>query len=220
MISIAVANAVFPTLVQSFRQNSMGDFGRKMQIILKWMLLLGMPLAIIIAFYSYDIILFIYRSESYKPSVVVLQILIWMLPVDLVSRVLRYALIAVNKEHSVTVYYGVGLALNVLLNLFLIPQYSYVGAAYASIITQAFLLVVQGLLYFHSLKMGVSIPYFRIIVGNITLLGSLWLWSAKVYWMIGMVTSIVFFAVLMVLFGVVSQKDFAAILSRKAQVAG
>jgi len=214
MISIAVANAVFPTLVQSFRQNSMGDFSRKMQIILKWMLLLGMPLALIITFYGYDIILFIYRNESYKPSVVVLQILIWMLPIDLVSRILRYALIAVNREHSVTVYYGCGLALNVLLNFILIPQYSYVGAAYAAISTQVFLLAVQGILYFRSLKMGISLPYLRIVLGNATLLGALWLWSAKVYWMAGIVMSIGFFAVQMMALGVVNRQDFASILVR------
>ena len=217
MISIAVASAIFPSLVQSFRQSNMLEFKQKMQIVLKWMILLGMPLAIIIAFYAHDIILFIYRSESYKPSVVVLQILIWMLPVDLVSRVLQYALIAVNKESSVTVYYGVGLALNVLLNIFLIPQYSYVGAAYASVITQAFLLAVQGLLYFNSLKMSITIPYFRMILGNGTLLGVLLLWSTKVYWMAGIVMSIVFFAVQMVVLGVVNRQDFMAIRVRKEQ---
>lgn len=215
MISIAVASAVFPSLVQSFRQGNMGEFKQKMQIVLKWMILLGMPIAIIIFFYAYDITLFIYRSESYKPSVVVLQILIWMLPVDLVSRVVQYALIAVNKEHSVTVYYGFGLALNVLLNLFLIPQYSYVGAAYASVITQVFLLAVQGILYFNSLNMSIAIPYFRIILGNATLLGVLWSWSSKVYWMAGIVMSIIFFAVQMVVLGVVNRHDFMAIRVRK-----
>ncbi|MBV5329483.1 MAG: flippase [Chlorobium sp.] len=215
MVSLAVATAVFPTLVQSFRQNRLDEFSRKMQIILKWMLLLGMPLALIIAFYGYDIILFIYRNDSYKPSVIVLQILIWMLPIDLISRVLRYALIAANREHSVTIYYGLGLALNVLLNFILIPEYSYVGAAYAAIITQTFLLAVQVVLYFRSLQMGISLPYFKIVFGNATLLGALWLWSTKVYWMAGIVLSVVFFAVQMVALGVVRRQDFAAILVKK-----
>lgn len=215
MISIAVANAVFPTLVQSFQQNKIGEFRQKMEIILKWMLLLGMPLALVIAFYGRDIILFIYRNVSYTPSVVVLQILIWMLPIDLVSRIMRYALIAVNREHSVTVYYGFGLALNVILNLILMPQYSYIGAAYASITTQAFLLAAQGFLYFRSVRMSISLPYFRIALGNATLFGALWLWSAKIYWMVGIVMSIAFFALQMLVLGVVNRQDFAAILVRK-----
>lgn len=215
MISLAVANAVFPTLVQSFQQNKIGDVNRKMQIILKWMLLLGTPLALVIAFYSRQIILFIYHNASYEPSVFVLQILIWMLPVDLVSRVVRYALIAINREHSVTKYYGLGLLLNATLNLILIPRFSYVGAAWASMITQVFLLAAQGILYFSSLKMSISLPYFRIIMGNAILFGALWLWSAKIYWMAGIVLSIAFFALQMVILGVVNQKDFAVILVRK-----
>lgn len=218
MISISVANAVFPTLVQSFRQNNMEEFGKKMQIILKWMLLMGMPLALVIAFYGREIILFIYQNKSYEPSVIALQILIWMLPIDLVSRVVRYALIAVNREHSVTVYYGIGLLLNVTLNLILMPKISYVGAAYASIITQVFLLFIQGYLYFRSLKMGISLPYFRIVLGNATLFVALWLWSSIVYWMAGIVMGIAFFALQMVVFGVIKRHDFAAIFFRKEQI--
>jgi O-antigen/teichoic acid export membrane protein len=215
LISISVANAVFPTLVQSFRQNNMGEFRHKMQILLKWMLLLGMPLALIIAFYGREIILFIYRNVSYEPSVITLQILIWMLPIDLVSRVVQYALIAVNREHSVTVFYGLGLVLNVTLNLILMPKYSYIGAAWASIITQVFLLLAQGFLYFRSLNMIISLPYFRIVLGNATLFGALWLWSTKAYWMVGIAMSLAFFALLMIVFGVVKQQDFTAIFVRK-----
>lgn len=217
MISIAVANAVFPSLVQSFQQNQIGEFRQNIEIILKWMLLLGMPLALIIAIYGRDVILFIYRNVSYMPSVVVLQILIWMLPIDLVSRIMRYALIAVNREHSVTVYYGFGLALNVILNLILMPQYSYIGAAYASITTQAFLLVAQGVLFFRSVRMSISLPYFRIALGNVVLFGVLWIWSTKIYWMFGIILSISFFAVQMVALRVVKRQDFAAILVRKKE---
>lgn len=218
MISISVANAVFPTLVQSFRQKDMGEFSNKMQIILKWMLLLGMPIALVIAFYGREIIFFIYQNVSYEPSVLALQILIWMLPIDLVSRVVRYALIAVNREHSVTIYYALGLVLNVTLNLILMPKFSYIGAACASIITQAFLLSIQGVLYFHSLKMIISLPYFRIFLGNATLFGALWLWSAKAYWMVGIVMSLAFFALQMIVFGVVNRSDVAAIFSRTRQI--
>lgn len=214
MISISVANAVFPTLVQSFRQNNVGGVNHKMQIILKWMLLLGLPLALVVAFYGREIIFFIYRNVGYEPSVIALQILIWMLPIDLISRVVRYALIAVDREHSVTIYYGLGLMLNVTLNFILMPKYSYIGAAWASIITQVFLLAAQGILYFRSLKMGISLPYFRMVLGNAILLGALWLWSAKVYWMAGIVLSLAFFALQMIVLGVVKQQDFTAIFVR------
>lgn len=215
MISIAVANAVFPTLVQSFRQNRMDEFSRKMQIILKWMLLLGMPLAFVILFYAKEIILFIYRNVSYEPSVLVLQVLIWMLPIDLMARVMRYALIAGDKEHSVTWFYGAGLVINLGLNLVLMPKYSYMGAAYSAIATQIFLLVVQSLQYFRALQVGFSVPIVRIAIGNIALLAMLWLWSAKVYWMAGMIIGIVFFGAMMVLLGVINKEDFSAIRKRK-----
>jgi O-antigen/teichoic acid export membrane protein len=144
---------------------------------------------------------------------VALQILIWMLPIDLFSRIMRYALIAIDREHSVTSYYGIGLLLNAAMNFILIPKFSYIGAAWASIITQAFLLTAQGILYFHSSKMKLGLPYFRIVLGNMLLYGALYLWSAKIYWMAGIIIGLAFFALQMVLFGVIRKKDFAAIFS-------
>lgn len=213
MISVAVVNAVFPTLVQSFQQNKFKEFTKKIETILKWMLIMGIPLAMVIAFYAQEIILFIYRNEKYEPSVLVLQILIWMLPIDLLSRLFRYALIAGDKEHSVTWYYGFGLAMNVLLNLFLIPSYSFIGAAIASIISQTFLVIVQGKHYIQWSSKGIALPYFRLLIGNTTLFAVLFMWNTKVYWMAGILMSIAFFAMQMVVLGVVKRNDFRAIFS-------
>ncbi len=214
MVSIAVANAIFPSLVKSFASGDFNNFSAKMEIILKWMVLLGAPLALLITFYGQEIILFIFSNDSYMASVPVLQMLIWLLPIDLIVRILRYALIAVNREHAVTKYYGLGLAINVLINLLLMPKFSYMGAAYAALVTQSFLLLSLAVLYFRTIKIRPRLPYIRLAIGNLLLFLALLQWSSQVFWMVGGCLGGVFFAGLMLLTRVVSKSEFDAVVMR------
>lgn len=218
MLSLAVANAVFPSLVSSYKERRLREFSDKVGLALKWLMLMGAPLAIIVGFYAQDIVFFIYRNPKYKPTILVLQILIWMLPIDLVGRMLRYALIAGDREHIVTWYYGIALILNLMLNALLLPKLAFIGAAIAAICTQAFLLVVQAVQYFKVFKVSLKVPYARIVFGNVALFAGLWLVSARLHWMLGTVAALLFFVLLMWVTGVVGCSDLEAISLRKRRM--
>src|SRR4030095_6422286 len=80
-------------------------------------------------------------GESYLPySAIALQILIWFLPFSFMNSLLQYVLIAVNQQRFITAAFVGATTANITLNLLLIPQLSYVGAAVTTIISEVVLL--------------------------------------------------------------------------------
>lgn len=211
MLSLAVASAVFPSLVCAYKAKRFQEFSEKVGLALKWLFLMGLPLAIIGGFYAREIVFLIYRNPKYEPTILVLHILIWMLPIDLVATLLRYALIAGNREKIVTWYYGIALVLNITLNSLLMPRLAFIGAAIAAICTQAFLLIIQAVLYSRVFKINLKIPFARIVIGNAALAIGLWLVSARLHWMLGALSALLFITLLMWMTGVVGRSDFEAI---------
>lgn len=105
---------------------------------------LGLLISIIITIYSTELIQVIY-GVGYSSSSIILKILIWsffMMGISSISSTLLYS---INKQRIVTVGTGIGALLNVILNLILIPKYSYIGAASATVVTE----VVGFIIYFY-----------------------------------------------------------------------
>lgn len=77
-------------------------------------------------------------------SVTCLRILIFSVGINFFTALYNYLVVSIGKQKAL-VYPTIGFALlNVALNLFLIPRYSYLGAAVATLLTEA---VVMGATY-------------------------------------------------------------------------
>ena len=76
-------------------------------------------------------------GQSYAASAGVLAILIWTIPTALFRDVALTALLATGREKEVMRITGWAAALNMGLNLLLIPRYGLIGAAAATIVTEA-----------------------------------------------------------------------------------
>ncbi|AHL23100.1 flippase [Thermococcus nautili] len=98
-------------------------------------LLLGLAGVLFVLSFREKIILLIYGSE-YLEATKVLAVLVWTFLVICVSTISSTLLNAVNKQKIVTIGTAIGASLNVVFNYLLIPKYSYVGAAYATLITE------------------------------------------------------------------------------------
>jgi len=107
-------------------------------------LFLGLAGALFVLKFREKIILLIYGNE-YVEAEKVLTVLVWTFLVICVSTISSTLLNAVNKQRIVTIGTATGASLNVLFNYLLIPKYSYVGAACATLITEG----VGFLIYFY-----------------------------------------------------------------------
>lgn len=144
MISFALISSLFP-LMSKYFIHSDRMFRKTFLMGLKYLTILLVPICLIVTIFSRNLILLVY-SFSFADSAVSLQILTWATFFASINYFLSFLLISVNKQKISTLIMGVCVLLNVVLNLILIPRYSYVGASFATVVTEIVLFV----LYFRS----------------------------------------------------------------------
>jgi O-antigen/teichoic acid export membrane protein len=97
-------------------------------------------LALVIAVFAWplaDLGMAVFGPE-FAPATTSLRLLLVGLPFVYLTWVLHAAAIAAHRTRALLVVTSVGTVLNVGLNLFLIPRYSYNGASVATVITEIF----------------------------------------------------------------------------------
>jgi len=140
-VSTGISAAIFPVISRIYvnqRKAALKVYGSSF----KNLLALGLPLALGGAIFAPRIISLLYGS-AYQESVLILQVIIWVLPFMFLTNLMGRVLGAINQQSLVAWIAGIGAVINVTLNLILIPTYSFVGAAIATIITEAVILVFQ-----------------------------------------------------------------------------
>lgn len=144
LIITAFSTAIFPVMNQFFAQKN-----QSVPLILeksvKFVSLIILPIAFGTTLLASEIISFIYGGEFFGAGIA-LQILIWYLALNFVAVVFQLQLNSMNKEILVSKIVAGSVLLNIAMNIFLIPAYSFTGAAIATLVSQ-FLLTVT-LYYF------------------------------------------------------------------------
>jgi O-antigen/teichoic acid export membrane protein len=124
---------VFSSLYVSSKKPLKGAYVKSF----KYLTILSLPMAVGITLLADQIILLIFKS-AYIPSILTLQILIWVLPFSFINYMMGSLLTSMNKQMTLLKITIVSLVLNVGMNLVLIPMYSYLGAAFVTLVTDAF----------------------------------------------------------------------------------
>lgn len=130
----------------------------------KYLFIISLGITLLLVITSDDIVSVIY-GDSFTNSALALKILSMYLPLRFVNNVTGYTLASINKEPYHAFGGLVGACMNIVLNLILIPKYSLVGAAIATVITDIVLFLVY--YYFVSkffMRISVSKTFSRPIV--------------------------------------------------------
>jgi O-antigen/teichoic acid export membrane protein len=173
IIPVGFNIAVYPILSRNYlvknSRNLMNSIISKYFII---MLLLVFPIAIGTSLLADRIIFLIFGAE-YFPSVIILQILIWSLVFTFMNAPFVKLFESINMQVLVMKITGISALINVVLNYFLIPKYSVIGASIATLITEA---IVSIALMYIGLKLGyfnvnnmIKSKIIKIIVGCLTM---------------------------------------------------
>lgn len=100
----------------------------------------SIPIAVLIAFNSYDLNLLIFGNE-YKTGYSGLIFLIWtILPLGY-NYVLGHVLISIDKQKYCAISLAVASVINIILNLILIPKFSFAGTCIALLITEIIIFI-------------------------------------------------------------------------------
>lgn len=131
---------IFPVMSRMFK-NDEKALVLLLEKSIKYISLFIVPLAISIMFYSTDIIQLFYGHE-YDAASSALSILIWTTCILYINGICNNSLLAAHKEVTTTKIYMIAATFNVILNLILIPHYSYNGAAFATVMSDLLILIL------------------------------------------------------------------------------
>lgn len=138
-VRIALHTSIFPVMSR-FYQSSKKTLKPICEKMFKYSILFIFPVAMGTTILARRFILLIYGME-YLPSVIALQILVWAL-VMLFANFTPRLFEATNKQIIFTKIAAGGVVINILLNLLLIPKFSYPGAAVATCLTELMVLIL------------------------------------------------------------------------------
>ena len=123
---------------------------------LRFVVLSASLIVLSIIFYGEKMLEILFDNPT-SDYLTILRILILSYFMVAVAYIYGTMLVACGKVRYLNYLFGIGLLLNILLNLFLIPNYMSVGAAVATLITQTFVLAGQIFLVKKEIKIGTSI---------------------------------------------------------------
>ena len=144
IIIVVISNFVlslFPVIAEYFQSNKKAfeDVCRK---TLKYFLVISFPCVIILLFAAGHLILIIF-GEKYRASILLLKILTLAVIPYGIKEIFAHMLIASSNQKIDMRVNGIGMCINIILNLLLIPKFSYLGAAIATLASIILYLTIQ-----------------------------------------------------------------------------
>jgi O-antigen/teichoic acid export membrane protein len=149
-----VPDSIFPLSSRHY-DTDRGKVAGLLGQALRFAILTALPICGFVSAFGGRIMALVF-SESFRVAGPVIQVLIWSLFFFSVRGLLLQLMQAANRERLVVILYAGALALNVALNLVLIPRYTVVGVAWSRVVTEV-LFCVASVLTVRAL--GVPVPF-------------------------------------------------------------
>lgn len=139
--------AMFAGLVMPFlSRHGIGErasFRAILQRTLNLFLAFTLPLGVVLITRGADIIHLIDYRGQFGDSVAVLEILALAIMAIYLGNLFSNALIALHRQRSLIWIYGLGAAVNVALNFYVIPRFAYIGASWTTVATEGLVTVLM-----------------------------------------------------------------------------
>jgi O-antigen/teichoic acid export membrane protein len=132
-LPMAFMAALFPAMSEYFVSNK-EKLAKTFEKAMHYLMIISLPMAAGIIVLAEPIILRVYTAE-YLNSILPLRILMVSLFFLFINFPVGYLLNACNKQVTNTVNMGITVLVSVVLNIILIPRFSYIGAAVTSFIS-------------------------------------------------------------------------------------
>lgn len=151
---------IFPLMSKVY--DSPESMNKIVELYFKLMLFVSLPLGFFITLQANNIIILIF-GPSYLPAVPALQILIWATVFTFLNSAFVQLMQSSNRQHILTRISGICMVLNIIINLFLIPIWGYLGASIVTFITEfsiAFLVILAS----YKIGYGIRREFYKIFL--------------------------------------------------------
>ncbi len=173
----------------------------------KYLFALAMFLFIFVLVFADKIIYIIYGS-GYTSSILALQTLIFVVPVIFITYLFGNILGAINKQRILLIVTGINALVNIVLNLILIPKFSYIGASVATIITEVSgfsLMIIYISKYFQQISWKNN--FLKTLILSVIVLVVTYYLKININWILAAILGMVLFMALLFLFNIISRED-------------
>jgi len=196
---------VFPVLSKFF-VSSLAKFRKLLDRSFVYLLMIGLGIATLTTVYADQIVLLIFGS-SFAQSASPLRILIWAAFLVFLNGISGGALVSAGHQKLCTKITGIGLAINVCLNLLLIPNLGKIGASLSILATE---LVVTVLVLYWQYKILEYRPssklVLKILASALTVVPFAW-WLRQTNLLLGLALCIIVYGMLLLSTGAISKED-------------
>ena len=156
----AFGSVLLPFVSSSFHKNDIKQTRKYINEIIRYSLLIVLPMIFLFSFYADNAVCLIY-GENYQPAGDVLKILIFgLMGLGLIS-IFSHIMIGINQEKLMIGYSLIGIITAIVLNIIFVPRIGMIGAA----ISTTFSAVVVAILSYSFIKrrLEVEINIFGIV---------------------------------------------------------
>lgn len=137
-IPAAVVAAIFPAMSAYFVSNK-PMLAKTFERGMTYLLVIGMPLAFGVFSLAEKLIVRIYK-HAFFASITPLRLLIFSLLFIFLNYPVGYLLNAANRQTRNTIHVGIVVVVNLIVNIVLIPRFTFIGASISSLLSSALLL--------------------------------------------------------------------------------
>jgi O-antigen/teichoic acid export membrane protein len=153
LVTAILATALSPAMAR-LAENRQERFRGLVEQALKLLLIIAIPITLVLHILGPHLMAPFFGAQ-FKPSGLAIAALSWCLFFAFFEPFLTGVLVSMNKTWVVPITNGVILAVNLLLDLLLIPRHGYLGACYANICAYGLWFVIS-LVVFHRVSGGFS----------------------------------------------------------------
>ena len=162
----------------------------------------------IVGFSFADKIILIIYGTAYTPSIVALQILIFVMPIIFITNLFGNLLGAINRQRILIIITAVSALFNVALNLILIPKFSYIGASIATVITEGLVFILM-FLYIskHFLRISLNKNISKTIIAGILTTLLIFYLKMNIDWLLAAVLGILIYILMLFVLKIITKED-------------
>ena len=198
--------SIFPLMSQHF-ESSKNLLKLEYEKSVKYLFALAVFIFVYGFIFADKIILIIYGTE-YNAAILTLQVLIFVVPIIFVTSLFSNILGAMNRQKTITVVAGIIALFNIILNLFLIPKYSYLGASVVTVLTEGLgfiLMYIYISKYF--LRISIKDNIFKTVISGILTVLIIYYLKININWILTAIFGVFIYLLILYLLKIITKED-------------
>ncbi len=138
-VPMAIISSVSP-IIYRLKETDAKGYRQKLQWLFAGLTYMGLGVGVVMCLFS-NLLIGILYGEAFAPAAPLLRVLIWATCIAIINSVRTIWFVAERKNHYVKYYTLAGVGVNLVFNYLAIPHWGAMGAAVATLMTQAVVLL-------------------------------------------------------------------------------